>query len=552
MANLPNTVLDICQRVGMDITKVDVSLLTGTLDGYALTNRSSARSMLESLMNTFFFDAVESNGILKFVPINQPTVRTITLDELLPMGGDGSEASDYLVYQLADDSPVPKTVSVNYISRAAEYQQGSQEAFRQVVDDGEIETIELPMVLSDDKARQVAFTTLYTKYTARATFQFALPMKHFDLEAGDSILLTDGTLTHTIRIAKKKLANHMILIEGIALNPNDFLQSINGGEVSVNPPVIFDPGISTALYIDIPIIRSIDDDPGFYVGAVREGTSWPGTRVLRAATGSSNFGVLLTFDLPSVAGTTSPTVPLAGGVIPHIKDRKNFVDVILGFDGQLLSTDYDGIQSSDNSILIGNEIIQFETATLIGDRTYRLTNLYRGRLGTESFIEGHTTSERAIMLKPGSNFKRVSDSVTQINVPFNYKAVTVGQPVEDVTAETFANTGKGVKPWAPARFRATLAGDDWDLTWVYRSRHSGGWRDEADALLVETRESYRLQILNYPIDDTVVREVDILDVSQYTYTSAQQVEDFGSNQTTIKARVAQTGLIVGYYTTEIF
>jgi hypothetical protein len=34
-----------------------------------------------------------------------------------------------------------------------------------------------------------------------------------------------------------------------------------------------------------------------------------------------------------------------------------------------------------NACLIGNEVIQFQTATLIGDNQYRLSGLLRGQAG---------------------------------------------------------------------------------------------------------------------------------------------------------------------------
>jgi hypothetical protein len=248
------------------------------------------------------------------------------------------------------------------------------------------------------------------------------------------------------------------------------------------------------------------------------------------------------------------SVPTAMGVAltalpsgPHwYMDRVNTVDVQLLYDDQLLSTTESNLLNSVNSAVLGNEIIQFQTATLIGTRTYRLSGLYRGRLGSDWAKGTHSINERFVMLNPGSNLERIADATSLLNSSRYYKAVSVGKDISLVSAQTFTNTGVGLKPYSPAHFKAIKqTNGDFILTWVRRTRYNGSWVNNSDVPLNEEREEYTLKIYN---GLTIVRTV-IVSSPTFTYTAAMQTTDFGSVQSTITSQVAQNSATIGpgYY-----
>lgn len=59
--SLSSIVADICSRVGLSGTDIDVSQLTDSVDGYTIAQRMSARAAIDGLQAAFFFDAVESD-----------------------------------------------------------------------------------------------------------------------------------------------------------------------------------------------------------------------------------------------------------------------------------------------------------------------------------------------------------------------------------------------------------------------------------------------------------------------------------------------------------
>ena len=68
ISSLAAIVRELCLKAGLSDALIDVSALTNQVAGYVVTSRSDARRLIEELMSGYFFDAVESAGILRFVP----------------------------------------------------------------------------------------------------------------------------------------------------------------------------------------------------------------------------------------------------------------------------------------------------------------------------------------------------------------------------------------------------------------------------------------------------------------------------------------------------
>lgn len=80
---LQSLVEEMCARSALEPSEYDASLLTTLIDGYVLGEFGDLRSALEPLQKAFQFDAVESNGQIKFVPRGTGSVVTIHSDDTL-------------------------------------------------------------------------------------------------------------------------------------------------------------------------------------------------------------------------------------------------------------------------------------------------------------------------------------------------------------------------------------------------------------------------------------------------------------------------------------
>ncbi len=199
--------------------------------------------------------------------------------------------------------------------------------------------------------------------------------------------------------------------------------------------------------------------------------------------------------------------------------------------------------------LVGDEIIQFKEAEFLGANHYKLKGLLRGRLGTENKTANHSAGERFVFL---NNFiLNFTMPKNLISADLYFKIASFGQILNNVQPVLFNYKANNLKPYFPVNFSAQKSGNDILLSWVRRSRDISGWRNLVDISTSEATEKYEIYILNGA--DEVVRIAQITSPS-FNYSEAMQILDFGTAQTTVKARVLQLSDEVGagYYNEKTF
>jgi hypothetical protein len=536
MALLQEVLANLCQKAGLAPSQVDLSLVTGTIEGFVVSNRASVRSSLEHLQRAFFLDIVESSGTIRFVPRGQAVAATIPIADLIPQGDGNSR--ELLTITRRQESELSQTLNVNYLSKGADYQQGTQLAQRQVNEAENASNVTVPIVMTADYARKVADVLLYTEWTERTSYRFALPVKYAYLEPGDVIDIVATSATHRIRLQKTALSGQQLRCEGFAEDGSVYNQSNPGGGDTIPVQVVPNVGDTTLLLLDIPILQDADDNAGFYLAVDRqENSSWRGATVYRSAN-TTDYGFLASSPVAATTGKAT-SVLLAGRTT--LWDYQNTVTVELSRTGTLLSAPALDVLNGANAALLGDEIIQWQTAELIAPKTYRLSKLLRGRRGTEAALGTHALNERFVVLSSGT-VQRIPDGLDLIGAVRSYKAVSAGRDITSATAANFSNTAKGLKPLSPVHLKGSRNGaGDLAITWKRRTRIGGGWRDNAEVPLGETSEAYEVEILN---GASVLRTFTGT-TPTVIYTATQQTSDFGSVQAAIAVRVYQLSATVG-------
>ena len=97
MSLLSEVLANLCQKAGLALSQVDLSLVTGTVEGFVVSNRASVRSSLEHLQRAFFLDTVESSGKIRFVPRGQAVAATIPIAYLIPKNSLCSLTNYYIL-----------------------------------------------------------------------------------------------------------------------------------------------------------------------------------------------------------------------------------------------------------------------------------------------------------------------------------------------------------------------------------------------------------------------------------------------------------------------
>jgi hypothetical protein len=228
----------------------------------------------------------------------------------------------------------------------------------------------------------------------------------------------------------------------------------------------------------------------------------------------------------------------------HVLDTTTTITVTLEY-GTLSSIPDSTLYNGGNLCAIGEEILGFGVATLIGTRQYELTRLLRGRRGTEWAVSEHGADETFVRLDAG--VRRVGMENSDINVERFFKSVTVRQNISDVTGVEFTPMAANQIPWTTASNKAAQVGADWRFTWYPRSRFNGPGHEFDGIAFDPDFDAFWIKIYDDATYTTVVRSIltdggEPLDANAekvFLYTEAMQSADFGSAQSTVFYRVYQ-------------
>ena len=534
LSSLGQIVADLLKKVGYDSTMYDTSRLLDIVSGFVITNRQTVRACLEQLATAYFFDCVESDGLLKFIKRGKVSSTTIDFTELVV----NDDSSDALTVTRTQELELPRQVDVIYLNRTADFQAGTQSSQRQTVKAVDYTTVNLPIVLSDQEAKVVADVTLYNAWVGRVQYQFTVPPKYALLEPTDVITVTKDGAAYLVRLTATKLVrNGMQEISGIAedVSSYDFYNPAGTGTPNLQPPATIS---ATRLELmDLPAFPTDGvTDAYLRYGVVGLGDNWAGSAVYRSDDGGSNYALMQALTAQATIGAVLNIIP-AGTV--YAWDNISTIDVLLTF-GQLQSVTDIAVLNGANVCVIGDEVIQFQTATLLDTNKYRLSGLLRGRLGTEWAVGSHTAGERFIMLTNALARELMASSSWGISRKF--KPVTIGSTLGATTAQDFAYAARALKPYSPVHIVGSRSAGDLTINWKRRTRINGDWRDAVDVPMSEESERYEVDIMS---GVTLKRTITGLTSPTAVYTSAQQITDFGSAQSSILVNVYQLSAAVG-------
>ncbi|MEQ1788861.1 MAG: phage tail protein [Rickettsiales bacterium] len=535
LSSLGQIVADLLKKVGYDSTMYDTSRLTDIVSGFVITNRQSVRSCLEQLATAYFFDCVESDGLLKFIKRGKVSSTTIDFSELVVQ----DSSSDALTSTRTQELELPRQVDVIYLNRIADYQAGTQSSQRQTVKAVDYATVNLPIVLSDQEAKVVADVTLYNAWVGRVNYQFTVPPKYALLEPTDVITVTKDGAAYLMRVNSTKLVRNGVQeISAVAedVSSYDFYNPAGTGTPNLQVPSSIS---ATRLeLLDLPAFPTdAVTDAYLRYGVVGLGEGWAGSAVYRSDDGGANYALMQMLTAQATIGAVLNIIP-AGTIYGW--DRSTTIDVLLTF-GQLQSVTDIAVLNGANVCVIGEEIIQFQTATLLDTNKYRLSGLLRGRLGTDWAVASHAAGERFVLLTNAVAREMMASSGWGIGKKF--KPVTIGSTLGATTAQDFTYFAKALKPYAPVHIVGSRSvGGDLTINWKRRTRIGGDWRDGVDVPLSEESERYEVEIMQ---GATLKRTITGLTSPTTIYTAAQQVTDFGSAQSSVSVRVYQLSAAVG-------
>lgn len=537
-SNLSAIVNNLCQRSGLDANQIDTTSLDNLVDGYVISSQTTIRKIIDNLRLAYFFDGIESNSKLVFSKRDKSEISIeINSDDLIFLENN----SEKLSITRNQEIETPNKLDVVFINKINSYQVGNQHTIRNQNINFNNRTINLPIVLTDQNAKNIADILLYHLWLERNNYQFNLPVKYSYLEPSDVVNVFVNNQTHTIRITEIDFAKPGILqIKGVSeqLNSYDFYNDF--GNLNNQLEVFQDIATSKLEILDLPLLPNDSSENGYLRFAISNmGKNWQGASLFTSDDAGDNYSSIATTDQACTLGTVANALPK--GVI-GVFDDKSQIEVLLLGDKTLEAKSQMSVLNGANLAIIGNEIIQFKNAELLAPQKYKLSSLLRGRFGTEHHIESHLSGERFILLDDSLIKQSIANDL--IGLQRLYKSATIGQNLSDVDDLGFTFNANALVPYSVVHVQSSRnVNGDIEISWIRRTRQSGQWLDYVDVPLNETSQTYEIDVYNQ--QDEVIKTILNVNKTNIIYSQIDQINDFGVIQTSLKISIYQISAIKG-------
>lgn len=406
---------------------------------------------------------------------------------------------------------LPREVSVTYYEPARDYQTGLQRASAGGGAEARGERRALPAVLDAISAKAFAEQRLESLWAGRETAVVIVGWSRAGLKPGTLIRLEDpGGLWRIERATTGAMTVRLELVRvlgGSLAAP----AAASPGRVLEQPDLSHGPTV-VRLH-ELPSLDGAAERPVVAALAAGVETGWR-----RAALSASFDGGISWTDVgmtaaPAVLGTATTLLGQAGS---SLIDLEGSVEIELVNDEmELSSRDDDALVAGANLALIGAELVQFGRAERLGQRTYRLSHLLRGRRGTEWAAAAHWAGEGFALLELQS--ARPIELPSGLTTGAVVQLLASGVGDEDPAPAALTLSGEALKPPAPVHLTAEPVSAGTQIRWVRRSRQGWAWASGADTPLAEEQERYRLTFNGQ-------RSVEVSSPSHF-YTSGERAGD---------------------------
>ncbi|MFV0301779.1 MAG: glycoside hydrolase/phage tail family protein [Paracoccus sp. (in: a-proteobacteria)] len=481
---LASVVGDICREAG--ISAFDTSGLSGVVRGYVLSGGETGRAALQPLMLAHGFDAVERDGVLRFL-MRDGLVSADLGPEHMALTDEigGFETTRAAEPELAG------RVRLTHVEAGSDYAPCTAETVLPGDDPLAVAESEFPMALTRPEGRAIAERWLAESRVARDVARFALPPSLSHLGTGDVVRVNaaDGR-SHRWRIDRVERAG-ALSVDAVRVEPGLYQPALaveaSGSVRAYSPPMPVWPEI-----LDLPLLRGDEVPHAPYLAVAAR--PWPGpAAAYLSAEEEGGFELNLTLRKSAIIGVTETVLAAAR---PGVIDRAAPLRLRL-LDGDLVSVGQRALLNGANLLAIGDgrpdrwELLQFTRAVPVAKGIWEISDRLRGQAGTEAHMPANWPVGSTVVL--------IDDAVTQFNLAPStrgqerfWRVGPAARPVDDnaYRAGSVTIRGVGFRPYAPCHLRN--AGRR--ITWIRRTRVDGDGWDGPDVPLGESREQYLLRL----------------------------------------------------------
>ena len=540
--SLAALVRHLCLRAGLPEDRIDVTGLWGAVEGYAIGALESPRASITTLARHFGFDAVETEGVIRFVMRGRAAVATVSPDDLV-----AAREGDVLELTRGQETELPQALKWQVARADEDYEAAQVEARRITVDTTRIASESFPMAIPPEEAERRCRRALMEAWTGRENAVFRLPPSRLALDPADVVSFVHDGRSIPLRLVSVVDADARG-IEAVRQDREAYDLPPGAPRPSaLSQAVVF--GAPEAVLLDLPQLT--EDQPAHRPFAAAHAVPWPGEIAAFRSPTTDGFELLTSFGTRARVGTLVSDF-YAGPTSRFDLGNVLMVDLL---SGTLESVTDLTLFSGTNALAIESapgvwEIVQAGAAELLAPGRYRLTRLLRGQRGTESAM-GNPTSAGARVVVLDDNLASLPIAEADLGIPWNWRIGPASRPVSDETyvARAFTPAGVGLRPFSVAHveqpWRRPRTPGDLTIFWTRRSPSlaADSWGG-LEVPLGEELEAYEVEIL----DGASVKRVLNATTTSATYTAADQTADWGAPLgpgDTLDIRISQLSALVG-------
>ncbi len=514
----------LCTRAGMPANQIDVSSLWGAVEGFVISALESPRTSIAVLSRHFGFDAVESEGKLRFVMRGRAAVLTITPDDMLAGEAGTGEPMEII---RAQESELPQALKWTIARADEDYDAAIVEARRITVDSARIASEAFAIAVPPEEAERRCRRALVEAWVGRETATFRLPPSRLALDPTDVVgLLHDGR-TLQLRIAQTA-DTYARTLDYIRQDRSAYdLPPGAPRPASIARPVVF--GVPDAVFLDLPQLR--EDVPAHRPYLAATSQPWPGQLAVFRSPALDGFAFLTAVDGQAVMGTLASAL-YPGPVSIFDLGNSMLIDVATGTLASVTDLDlFGGANAFAVETSPGHwEILQAATVELVSAGRYQLSRLLRGQVGTEQAM-GNPTPPGARIVALDGRIVPLPIAESEIGIPWNWRIGPSTRSLTDPTylAAAFTPSGRGLLPFAPVNveqpWRTGRVPGDLTIRWVRRSRDlsADSW-EIGEPPVAEAAEAYEVEIW----DEATLKRTLASGTTSVLYSAAAQTADLGA------------------------
>jgi len=420
-------------------------------------------------------------------------IRSRAYPTLLDADDFGTDSDfDTFPTEITPSNDVPMEVQLEYKDAAREYQTNVAKAKRTLVPEStsqseQVSPKKLATVMTEQESSDLAKRWLIEQWIGRQTTEIKLLPRNLLLDPTGLVTIPaaiTGDLDATARLDSFNVgSNFAIEAKTSREDINTYTRTADISASDAFQKQAVPSASSSKLFIfDTNLLRDEDGSAsigtGFYVGFGAYDDGWNGATLFK-----NNFGewdVVTSLDTALTWGsTTSVLADASDSYATWNRDQTLNVSIAAGNTLSSVTKEqvYAGMNAAAVRSTTGWEVIQFTTATDNGGGQWTISELLRGRRGTEIHVANHVTGSNFVLLEQ-ANLTRVSLPISDIGQIHEYRAVSTSQDFDDAFSDSTLIEGNDAKPYATTHIEAVaLAGDDVLVRCIRRSRIGGrtGW-----------------------------------------------------------------------------